>query len=92
MCYLVRRTAFLPPETTVISAIGNCRQPAINLAASGTRKEHLLMSEKELATVTALRRRLLAMPPHVQIEQLLSALKRFPTNADMIGQSTASAS
>ncbi len=66
--------------------------PAINLAASGTRKEHLLMSEKELATVTALRRRLLAMPPHVQIEQLLSALKRFPTNADMIGQSTASAS
>jgi len=58
--------------------------PAINLAASGTRKEHLLMSEQELKTVTALRRRLMAMPPHVQIEQLLGALKRFPTNADLV--------
>src|SRR4029079_9286362 len=27
--------------------------PAINLAASGTRKEHLMMPERELATVTA---------------------------------------
>jgi transcription termination factor Rho len=58
--------------------------PAINLAASGTRKEHLLMSEAELKTVTALRRRLIAMPPHVQIEQLLAALKRYPTNADLV--------
>jgi len=58
--------------------------PAINLAASGTRKEHLLMSERELKTVTALRRRLMAMPPHVQIEQLLAALKRFPTNDALV--------
>lgn len=59
--------------------------PAINLAASGTRKEHLLMSERELKTVTALRRRLMTMPPHVQIEQLLAALKRSPTNAALVG-------
>lgn len=59
--------------------------PAINLAASGTRKEHLLMSEQELKTVTALRRRLLATPPHMQIEQLLSAMKRFSTNAVLVG-------
>lgn len=59
--------------------------PAINLAASGTRKEHLLMSEAELNTITALRRRLLAMPPHQQIEQLLAALQRFPTNAALVG-------
>ncbi|MSR70185.1 MAG: transcription termination factor Rho [Phycisphaerales bacterium] len=58
--------------------------PAINLAASGTRKEHLMLSEKELKTITALRRRLLAMPPHVQIEQLLAALKRFPTNEALV--------
>ena len=58
--------------------------PAINLAASGTRKEHLLLTERELKTVTALRRRLLAMPPHVQIEQLLAALKRFPTNEALV--------
>jgi len=57
--------------------------PAINLAASGTRKEHLLLTDSELKTVTALRRRLNSMPPHVQIEQLLGALKRFETNADL---------
>jgi len=58
--------------------------PAMNLAASGTRKEHLLMDEPELKTVTALRRRLLNMKPHQQIEQLLAALKRYPTNADLV--------
>ncbi len=59
--------------------------PAINLAASGTRKEHLLMNEKELGTMTALRRRLMAMQPHQQIEQLLAALARYKTNADLVG-------
>ncbi|MFO0860866.1 MAG: hypothetical protein U0570_09945 [Phycisphaerales bacterium] len=59
--------------------------PAINLAASGTRKEHLLMGETEMKTMTALRRRLLAMPPHQQVEQLLAALQRFPTNAALVG-------
>lgn len=60
--------------------------PAINLGASGTRKEHLLMGEKELKTVTALRRRLISMPPPTQIEQLLAALKRYETNEDLIGK------
>lgn len=59
--------------------------PAINLAASGTRKEHLLLSPVELQTITALRRRLHAMPPHMQVEQLLSALQRFPTNSALVG-------
>src|SRR5690606_41196244 len=59
--------------------------PAINLAASGTRKEHLLLSEQELKTVTALRRRLMNMPPHMQVEQLLAALQRFPTNMALVG-------
>jgi transcription termination factor Rho len=59
--------------------------PAINLAASGTRKEHLLMAEQELKTMTALRRRLMAMPPWQQVEQLLAALKRYPTNAALVG-------
>ena len=59
--------------------------PAINLAASGTRKEHLMMSERELKTITALRRRLLAVPPHAQIEQLLAACQRFETNDLMVG-------
>ena len=59
--------------------------PAINLSASGTRKEHLLIPEADLKTVTALRRRLMQMPPHVQIEQLLAALRRFPTNGHLVG-------
>ena len=58
--------------------------PAINLAASGTRKEHLLMGDRELKTVTALRRRLMSMPPPGQIEQLLRAIERFPDNESMV--------
>ena len=58
--------------------------PAINLAASGTRKEHLLLSERELKTITALRRMLLSLPPAVQIEQLLAALNRFETNEKLV--------
>jgi transcription termination factor Rho len=58
--------------------------PAINLAASGTRKEHLLLTEQELKTVTALRRRLMNMKPPVQIEQLLAALQRYPTNQKLV--------
>ncbi len=58
--------------------------PAINLAASGTRKEHLLLSDAEVKTVTALRRRLMSMKPPTQIEQLLGALERFPTNDDLV--------
>lgn len=59
--------------------------PAINLAESGTRKEEKLMPESELKTITALRTRLLAMPGHQQVEKLLEALKRFPTNAALAG-------
>lgn len=59
--------------------------PAINLAASGTRKEDLLMSPEECKTVIALRRRLLNMKPPVQIKQLLSALDRFETNELLVG-------
>ena len=67
--------------------------PAIDLAASGTRKEHLLLTPSELQTMTALRRRLMSMQPPQQVEQLLKALERFKTNADLVGnpQSPASA-
>jgi transcription termination factor Rho len=63
--------------------------PAINLAASGTRKEHLLLNQTELHTMTALRRRLLTMPPPQQVEQLLAAMQRFPTNAALVGSTSA---
>ncbi|MCC7146587.1 MAG: transcription termination factor Rho [Phycisphaeraceae bacterium] len=60
--------------------------PAIDLAASGTRKEHLLLTPEELSTMAALRRRLISMQPVVQVEQLLLALDRYKTNAEMVGQ------
>lgn len=59
--------------------------PAIDLAASGTRNEDRLIPQKELITVNALRRRLLNMNPVMQVEQLLKAIDRFPTNADLVG-------
>jgi len=58
--------------------------PAINLAESGTRKEDLLVDERQHKTVAALRRRLLNMPPHQQVENLLGALRRFPTNENLV--------
>lgn len=58
--------------------------PAINLAASGTRKEDLLMDASECKTVIALRRRLLNMKPAMQIKQLLAALDRFETNEQLV--------
>ncbi len=60
--------------------------PAMNLAASGTRKEHLLLTPKELTTITALRRSLLNMRPDMQIERLLAALERVPTNSQLVGE------
>ena len=59
--------------------------PAINLAASGTRKEDLLIGPAALKTISALRRRMMSMPPPQQIEQLLGALNRFETNEDLVG-------
>ena len=61
--------------------------PAIDLAASGTRNENLLMSDGEFDTVTALRRRLGSMQPVTQIDQLLKALQRYETNAELVGDS-----
>lgn len=58
--------------------------PAMNLAQSGTRKEELLLSPTAVKATTALRRRLLSMPPHEQVERLLAALKRFETNEELV--------
>ncbi|HZW10612.1 MAG TPA: transcription termination factor Rho [Phycisphaerales bacterium] len=65
--------------------------PAINLAASGTRKDELLLDPQTHATVTALRRRLMNMPPPQQVEQLLVAMQRFDTNSQLVGSAGPSA-
>lgn len=58
--------------------------PAMNLAASGTRHEDLLLTPTEFKTITALRRRLTNMSPPMQIEQLLKALDRYETNESLV--------
>lgn len=65
--------------------------PALNLAASGTRKDHLLLDEQTLKTTTLLRRRLSNMKPIEQVEQLLKALSVFKTNDALVGQTASSA-
>ena len=60
--------------------------PAINLAASGTRKDEKLIGAEPLKTIAALRRRMMNMPPPQQIEQLLAALSRFETNEGLVGK------
>lgn len=56
--------------------------PAINLPASGTRKEELLYSSEELKQITRLRRALSGVKPKEAMELFLKFLEKFPTNED----------
>jgi transcription termination factor Rho len=58
--------------------------PAIDLKASGTRHEELLLSPEELSCAYALRRRALDVPPKQAVEGLLELLKTWPTNAELV--------
>lgn len=54
--------------------------PAINVQASGTRKEHLLFSREELGLTRLLRRRLAGHEPVRAMEALLQLCRRHPSN------------
>ena len=58
--------------------------PAIDLVASSTRREELLLSEEALAATRALRQRISAMTPINAMSDLLTDLRRAPTNTDLI--------
>ncbi len=58
--------------------------PAIDIAASGTRKEELLLDTKELELVYRLRRVLSDMNPVESIELLRSRLTKVRTNAEFL--------
>jgi transcription termination factor Rho len=58
--------------------------PAIDLAASSTRKEELLLTPDALDLARALRRQLLNVGPADAMQELLNILKRMPTNQDLI--------
>lgn len=58
--------------------------PAINILASGTRKEELLFSEKENLWVQGVRRKLADLTPRDAMQELLSLVKKSPSNQALI--------
>ncbi len=58
--------------------------PAIDLPASGTRKEEILLGPLVAQKVALLRRDLASRDPVQAMEALLAAMKKFPTNAQFL--------
>ena len=58
--------------------------PAVDIAASGTRREELLGDAATVEAKQKLRRGLVALPPEQGMQQLLSLMKRAPTNAELL--------
>ncbi len=58
--------------------------PAIDIFLSGTRREELLLPQHELEKINVIRRGLAGHKPVEAIERLLSFVKKFPTNAQML--------
>jgi transcription termination factor Rho len=58
--------------------------PAINVEASGTRKEELLMSNEELALVWRLRRVLHALEPAAALELLIDKVRATKSNEQFL--------
>jgi transcription termination factor Rho len=58
--------------------------PAVDLLASGTRKEELLLSDAGLAASRTLRQRIARMTPLTAMNDLITDLRRYPTNAALI--------
>jgi transcription termination factor Rho len=59
--------------------------PAIDLLASGTRKEELLLTGAALLASSRLRQRIARMTPLNAMNDLLNELRRYPSNAELIG-------
>jgi len=58
--------------------------PAINILASGTRKEELLYSPEEMRGLVKLRRRLAGLSPKDAMDTLIELLERFETNEELL--------
>jgi transcription termination factor Rho len=58
--------------------------PAIDLVASATRREELLLDEPTLAASRALRQRIAGMTPINAMNDLLVDFKRYKTNAELV--------
>lgn len=55
--------------------------PAVNIAASGTRRDELLVPAQELTAVRGLRRALHSRDAQTSLETLLDRLRHTPDNA-----------
>jgi transcription termination factor Rho len=64
--------------------------PAIDILASGTRRDDLILPPQELAASHALRRALSQLPREQALDQLLEHLRRNRTNAEFLYRLTAS--
>lgn len=58
--------------------------PAIDIFQSGTRREELILPADALHKINIIRRGLSGHKPFEAIERMLSFLKRFPTNAQLL--------
>src|SRR3989475_4509938 len=58
--------------------------PAVDIAASGTRREELLADAATVEAKQKLRRSLVGLPPEPAIEALLAQMKRAKTNAELL--------
>jgi transcription termination factor Rho len=65
--------------------------PAVNIHASGTRREELLLPKHHLEKMHVIRRGLAGHKPVEAIQRLLSLMERFPNNAQMLLELKASA-
>jgi transcription termination factor Rho len=71
-------------ELTLDRNLANQRiYPAIDIAASGTRKEEKLLDTKGLASARGIRRHLMNMPPAGAIKSLCDALAKHKTNQSL---------
>ena len=58
--------------------------PAIDISRSGTRKEELLIPDKDLYKVWALRKALMQLPPMEAMETLIKRLRETRSNTDFL--------
>jgi transcription termination factor Rho len=63
--------------------------PAVDVNASGTRREELLLDPRELTATHALRRALAQIPAPQALDQLLDRLRRTGSNAEFLYRLTA---
>ncbi|WP_444924757.1 transcription termination factor Rho [Microbulbifer sp. DLAB2-AF] len=59
--------------------------PALDITKSSTRREEVLFNSKDIATIRALRRTLASLKTVDGTKKLIELLKKYPTNAELLG-------